>query len=102
VGKKKRRRTEVFCLKCAGREVILAPFYNKPVPYEAYRMRALYYIHKGKKRIFGYVCPNCGHIFRMGMPPLEDKTHTIPVERAVISDVEKIIIPTEKTYIRRR
>jgi hypothetical protein len=53
-------------------------------------------VHKGKKYVFGYVCPNCGHIFRIGMPPLEDKMYLIDIKKAVISDAEKIAIPTEK------
>jgi hypothetical protein len=84
---------------CARKGILLE---NKPNLYEAYRMRTLYYVYKGKKYVFGYVCPNCGHIFRIGMPPLEgkeEKMRLIDIKKAVISDAEKIAIPTEKTYI---
>jgi hypothetical protein len=91
---RKRRRTEVFCLKCAEKEIDK----GKLAFYEAYKMRPVYYTYKHRRILFGYVCPNCGHIFRVGMPPIVEKRHIIEVEKAVVSEIEKIIIPTVKTY----
>jgi hypothetical protein len=87
------RRTEVFCLVCATRN----EYDGKIVSYEAYKMRAVYYTYKRKRRLFGYVCPNCGHVFRLSVPPLVEEPHLIKVDKAVMNSVYKVIIPTEHT-----
>jgi hypothetical protein len=89
----RRRRTEVFCLGCARKETDN----GKLLFYEAYKMHPVFYVYKGRRHIFGYVCPYCGNIFRTAMPPLKEEPHIIYPEKAVVSETEKIIIPTERT-----